>query len=115
MAVDTGLSQSRACGDYLLVALDDWTPFIDHREIARLQGVQPIGGGFEIVEQGDGFNSQLLGHHPRVHNPRKIGGFADTVNHRCGDSESGAIQFRSGDELLDHSLQVWKLAAMPSL
>src|SRR5262245_670878 len=76
-------------GDNGGVALYARRPWVEHREVLRRQGRDPVGVGLQVIDQRDRGEAELAGQLPRVDDPRPVGRLAVTVDHRAGDAEAG--------------------------
>src|SRR5579863_6057661 len=73
------------------IAFGVFTAFADRDEILGVERIDTVGVRFQIIEQADGIEFELLGQLAGINGPRKIGNLAASGTHRSCHSETGAV------------------------
>ncbi len=121
--VKSGFAQPGSRRNHGGVAFGLARPFAQGDEVLRLQRVNSVGEGFEVVDQTDAAQLQLRGQFARVNGPRQVRNLAAASSDRTCDSKARRLRWNAlgpgevgnnfgqaavllaGIDFLDHALQ----------
>src|ERR671925_246651 len=64
-------------------------PLIKQHKILWSQQGEAIGGGFEVIEQQEAYEMQLMCELPSIDDPRQVHHFTASISDRSGDPQAG--------------------------